>query len=366
MSTIKTIPIHQHPLWDQARGKRTLLSISLELTARCNNNCAHCYINLPANDPKARAAEISLEKIKEIIDESVSLGTLWVLLSGGEPLLREDFTEIYLYLKQKGMLVSVFTNATLISDEHIALFKKYPPREIEISVYGATPETHRQVTRKNTFAAFLNGINKLKAAGIPFVLKTTLMRANSHELKEIAAFCKTHSDLGFRFDPFLHLRLDRDPVRNQEIMAQRLTIHEILELEADDPARISALKKQCADLRTPKAGQQDDPGKLFRCVAGINSCCIAHDGTLKLCSSLTRKDCVYDLNAGSLTQGWQQFLPRVRGLRSTRRSYRETCGTCNLHDLCMWCPAVCDLETGDLDRPVPFFCDMALARFENY
>lgn len=366
MNDVKTIPIHLHPLWNRAKEKRTLLSLSLELTARCNNNCSHCYINLPANDIKAKAGEISLEAIKAIIDESVSLGTLWVLLSGGEPLLREDFIDIYLYLKQKGMLVSVFTNATLINDEHIDLFKKYPPREIEISVYGATPETHGRVTRKNTYAAFLNGIERLKAANIPFLLKTTVLRSNSHELEGIAAFCKTHSDLPFRFDPFLHLRLDRDPVRNQEIMDQRVNIQDILKMETDDPARFNALKRQCADLRAQKGSQEDNPGKLFRCVAGINSCCIAHDATLKLCSSLVHRDCVYDLNKGSLTDGWQSFLPGVRGLNSTSKSYLESCGSCKLHDLCMWCPALCDLETGSLDRQVLFFCDMAKARFKRY
>jgi MoaA/NifB/PqqE/SkfB family radical SAM enzyme len=87
-------------LWDKIKHKRVPLSFTLELTARCNNNCRHCYINLPAGDQAAQAKELSREEIRELGREAVSLGALWCLLTGGEPLLREDFTEIYLDLKR--------------------------------------------------------------------------------------------------------------------------------------------------------------------------------------------------------------------------------------------------------------------------
>ncbi len=114
-------------LWAKMKERGALLSFDLEITARCNNACRHCYINLPAADREARSKELTLQEISSIADQAVALGALWVLISGGEPLLREDFEEIYMLLKRKGLLVSVFTNATLIRDEHIVLFKKYPP-----------------------------------------------------------------------------------------------------------------------------------------------------------------------------------------------------------------------------------------------
>ena len=101
--------------------------MDLELTARCNNNCTHCYINLPEKDKNAKDLELSFDKICALIDEAQVLGVLWVTLSGGEPLLRKDFIKIYRYLKEKGMLVSVFTNAALITDEHVRLFFKISP-----------------------------------------------------------------------------------------------------------------------------------------------------------------------------------------------------------------------------------------------
>ena len=115
-SVVSSVPLPEFLLWEKIKGKRVLMSFDLEVTARCNNDCRHCYINLPAGDRAAREKELSLEEIKEIADEAVSLGTLWCLITGGEPLLREDFSDIYLYLKRKGLLISVFTNATLVTD----------------------------------------------------------------------------------------------------------------------------------------------------------------------------------------------------------------------------------------------------------
>ena len=72
------------------------LSFELELTARCNNHCRHCYVDLPADDERARAAELTTDEVLALGREAVDLGALWCLLTGGEPLLRNDFADIYL------------------------------------------------------------------------------------------------------------------------------------------------------------------------------------------------------------------------------------------------------------------------------
>ena len=114
-SSVSSAPIQEFHLWEKMRNRKSPVSFSLELTARCNNNCRHCYINLPVGDKAAKEEELSFEEIKGIADEAISLGAIWCLLTGGEPLLREDFFDIYLYLKRKGLLVQVFTNAVLIT-----------------------------------------------------------------------------------------------------------------------------------------------------------------------------------------------------------------------------------------------------------
>jgi len=361
-STVSSIPIQEFSLWEKMKGKRALFSFDLEITARCNNNCRHCYINLPAGDPTARKMELSLKEIEAIADEAVSLGAFWCLITGGEPLLREDFSDIYLYLKKKGLLVSVFTNATLITEEHIRLFKKYPPRDIEVSVYGVTKKTYEQVTRKpDSFAAFMQGLDLLLKSRVKVRFKAMALRSNIHELPEIASFCRQRTKDYFRFDPFLHLRFDRNPIRNKEIKSERLSPEEIVNLERSDPERFQSLQKGCDKLIIPEFSHKTC-NHLFHCGAGNGSFDISYNGLFRLCSSLWHPDCVYDLKKGTLSDAFNNFIPHVRNMRSDRKEFLETCRVCPIINLCLWCPAHSHLETGKLDAPVDYFCKVAHAR----
>ena len=364
-SFVSTMPLPEFSLWNKMRSKRTLVSVDFEITARCNNNCRHCYINLPARDKLAEDKELSYEEIKEIGNEAVSLGALWCLITGGEPLLRDDFFDIYLYLKKKGLLVSVFTNGTLITEEHVQLFKKYPPRDIEVSVYGVTRETYERVTRRRgSYAAFIRGLELLLGSGVKLRLKAMAMRSNIHELADIAHFCRRYTKDYFRFDPLLHLRYDGDPSRNAEIRAERLTPDEIVTIERADEERFTALKRDCAKLINTQC-VHFKCGHLFHCDAGNRSFALSYNGLFRLCPSLWHPDCVYDLRNGNLIDAWQNFVPMVRDIRSERREFLEKCGACPLINLCLWCPAHAHLETKEMDAPIDYFCQTAHARAEG-
>jgi MoaA/NifB/PqqE/SkfB family radical SAM enzyme len=91
-------------LWDMMKERKAVLSFDIEVTARCNLDCRHCYINLPAGDRAARAKELTAAEIDRIGGEAAGLGAVWCLVTGGEPLLRKDFFDIYLGLRRKGLL----------------------------------------------------------------------------------------------------------------------------------------------------------------------------------------------------------------------------------------------------------------------
>jgi radical SAM protein with 4Fe4S-binding SPASM domain len=363
-SVVSSLPLPHFSLWDKMKGKRALISFDLEITARCNNNCRHCYINLPAGDKAARGRELSLEEISLVADEAVSLGGFWCLITGGEPFLREDFFDIYRSLKNKGLLVSVFTNATLITPQHIALFKKYPPRDIEVSVYGVTKGTYEKVTRRpGSFDAFIRGLELLLKNGIKVRLKAMALRSNVHELPKIARFCRQNTKDYFRFEPFLHLRFDGNQTRNQEIKSERLSPEEIVALERSDPERFDSLERECDTLICPEFSATSC-NRLFACGAGNRSFTLSYDGLFRLCSSLWHPLCVYDLRKGNLSDAWHSFAPKVRGMTSARKEFTEECRICPLINLCMWCPAHAHLESGELDKPVEYFCNVAQARAE--
>jgi radical SAM protein with 4Fe4S-binding SPASM domain len=358
------LEIQKFGLWEKLESKRTPLSFDLEITARCNNDCRHCYINLPAGDRAAKARELALDEILAIAGEAAEMGTLWCLLTGGEPLLREDFAEIYVGLKRLGLLMSLFTNACLVTPAHIELFQKYPPRDIEVSVYGATRATYEAVTRRpGSYDAFTRGLDLLLEGGLKVRLKAMALRSTAHELDEISRFCREHTKDYYRFDPLLHLRFDGDPMRNEEIRAERLSPEEVVAVERADEERFGALQKGCADgeLINPEF-EHYGCDHLFHCGAGNGSFSVGYDGTFRLCSSLWHRDTTYDLRRGTLREAWEMVVPRVRDLRSTNKDFIERCRVCPIINLCLWCPAHAALETGSMDDWVDYFCAVAHAR----
>lgn len=367
--TVTTMPLQDHAVWQRALRTRRPLGFELELTARCNLNCRHCYIRVPPRDETALKQEITAKEVREIGREAAAMGAIWCLVTGGEPLLREDFKEIYLALKELGLLITLFTNATLLNEEHATLFRDYPPRDIEISVYGTEATTYERVTRRRgSYAAFCRGLSLLDERGIPYRLKATIMRSNAHRFDAIEAFCRERTKDFFRFDPFLHLRYDGDASKNREILEERLSPEEIVELESRDPGRIRALKGQC-QVPVPAAAKpvaENASAPLFLCKAGKRSFTVGHDARFRLCSALHHPSCVYDLRGGdlqeSLSYAWEQFALSVFCIHSRRPSFLRSCAYCALQNLCMWCPALAHLETGELDGPVEEFCLTAQVR----
>jgi len=210
-------------------GARPLLTVfDIELTERCNNNCIHCCINLPERDRSARKRELSTEAVEELLRQGAELGALTVRFSGGEPLLRDDFTELYLYARRLGLRVMLFTNARLITPELAGLFARIPPREpVEITVYGMSADSCAAVTRsRGAFAEFRRGVDLLIRHRIPFFLKGTMLPETRSELEQLLSW--SQSIPGMKELPsfvlFLELRHRRDSeARNRQIEKLRLS-----------------------------------------------------------------------------------------------------------------------------------------------
>ena len=352
-------------LWEKMRSKHLPQSFDLELTARCNNDCRHCYICVPAGDSEAKVQELTPAEIESIARQAASRGAVWCLLTGGEPLLRSDFPDLYLMLRRLGLLVSVFTNAALVSAEHVELFRKHPPRDIEVSVYGATKETYERVTRRpGSFEAFTRGLDLLLSSGVKVRLKAMAMRSNVHELAEIASFCRARTKDYYRFDPVLHLRFDGDPARNELIRAERLTPAEVAAVERADAERFGALQHGCDQIITPERAQATSH-HLFGCGTGSVSFTVGHEGSFRLCASLWHPSTVCDLRRIALADAWRDLVPRVRAMQSSREEFLESCRVCPIINLCLCCPAHAYLETGELDARVDYFCQVAHARAES-
>ena len=130
----------------KAERLRIPFSGSIDLTHRCNLDCVHCYLG-PRAERRTGAAEMSTGRILSLLDEITDAECLNLLITGGDPLIREDFPVIYSHAKKNGLLVTIFTNGTLLTDRVLDLFVDLPPLEVEISIYGATAPTYEKITR---------------------------------------------------------------------------------------------------------------------------------------------------------------------------------------------------------------------------
>ena len=179
---------------------------SIEVTPVCNFNCIHCYLD----DKRTKNDEMKSSQILTIIDILAEVGMLVLTFTGGEPLLRKDFKEIYLYAKRKGMQVELFTNGFLLDEELLQLFREYPPLEIDISLYGSTDDKYEEVTGvKGAFTKVKNNIKRFKENGINIGLKSTIMSNLEDDIGGIFAVAK-------EFGINMRIRFDMIPTVNDE------------------------------------------------------------------------------------------------------------------------------------------------------
>jgi radical SAM protein with 4Fe4S-binding SPASM domain len=324
-----------------AAAKRVPLSGSLELTARCNLRCVHCYLGGPVRRQRARD-ELDTAAWLEILDGIAAAGCLHLLLTGGEPLLRRDFEAIYRRAKRLGMLVTVFTNGTRISERLIRLFRELPPRLVEVSLYGATPATCAAITGSATaHARPRRGVERLHAAGVRLALKTILMRENAAELDDLAAYARSLG-VPFRLDAAINPRLDG--VR--DVLAHRLDPEETVEKELADAAR----RRQWSLFQSKYETLPEDP-HLYACGAGMTAFHVDSDGTLRPC--LMVPEPTADLHRVQFLEAWREVMPRLHD-RMADRDF--PCTRCEARLVCGSCPAFFELETGSAQVPSAYVC----------
>jgi len=361
-SHVRRVASGRHPIWKDK--ELPLLWLDIELTERCNNDCVHCCVNRPAADAGVRALELSTDEIKAVLQQAAELGCLTIRFTGGEPLLRDDFADLYVYARRLGLKVCLFTNATLLTPDLAEILARLPPLEkVEVTLYGMSLNAYEAVTRTpGSFDAALRGINLLLENKVPFILKTILHPANKSEFPDLKSWAL--SKLGMEKPPqaiaFFDLRTRRDSeAKNSLIRRLRPSPENALRImSADVPGYIREMKSQCR-LWPGKIGQ-----RLFRCGAGRGMAALDSYGRLQPCLLLRHPEAVYDLKTGSFREAMTEFFPKLREKMPRNPEYLGRCTDCFLGWLCEQCPAKSWMEHGTLDTPVDYWCDLSRAQAE--
>lgn len=348
----------EHPVW---QGKRPLLPhLDVELTERCNNNCTHCYINLPLHDANAQARELSTAQWQAIFRQAADLGALSLRMTGGEVLVREDFTELYLTARRLGMRVQVLTNGRLITPELTELWTRVAPlMPIEVTVYGMTAATYDVTARcPGAYEEFRRGVARLEERQIPFTVKATVLPTNKDDVADFEAWSAA---IPWMTEPpsyavCLNLRVRHDSeAKNRAIRAQRLAPADVVAF-VNRRAGYRSDMAQFTEKFTPPA---DD--RLFTCGAGHQWCVDAY-GRLLPCMLLRSPEMTADLLQTTLRDGIADVRERLAGTRASDPRYLQRCARCILRSLCEQCPARAWIEHGALDTPVDYHCRVAHAR----
>jgi len=331
-------------------GKHVPITGSMELTFRCNLRCQHCYVSHGHNGIPGQE-ELSTAEIQQIIDEVVDEGCLWFLITGGEPLVRRDFLDIYTYAKRKGLIISLFTNGTLITPRIADYLAEWPPFKIEITLYGYSQETYERVTGiPGSHARCMRGIEFLLERGLPLKLKTMLMTLNQHEIHDMQAFAESFG-VDFRYDAMVNAGLEGDG----SPISYRISPEQVVQLDQENNGFFEELKEYLNKTN----GYKNPENKLYLCGAGETSFHIDPYGKLSLCM-MVRYDS-YDLRSGSFKDGWNQHFPMIRS-KKIEGDYH--CSQCSLLPICGQCPGWSYIEHGETQKPVNYLCKVAHLRQE--
>jgi radical SAM protein with 4Fe4S-binding SPASM domain len=334
-----------------------LPTLVIELTERCNNSCRHCYINRPAGDLRARAGEMGTDFVKDLIRQAADLDCLDLRFTGGEPLLREDFSELYRFSRRRGLRVLLSTNARLITPELARMFRDMPPGQpLTLTTYGMSPETYDKASGvRGSFEEFRGGVRRLEENRVDFGLRMAVLPENRADIPAyenwIGALFQGRQKPDYIMNFYQRARRDSRR-KSRRIRKIRHKPEAVVDRASRSADYSDALHEFCRRF----TGLMSD--RLFECGFGQSVCVDAY-GFAQGCLLLRHPDCVYDLRSGTLADALSGFFPPFADRRATDPLFLRRCARCCLRGLCGQCPAQSWMENGSLDAPVEYQCRIA-------
>ena len=328
------------------------ISGNFELTARCNFNCRMCYVHLTEDQSALRGKELTAEQWLDLARQARDLGLVFLLLTGGEPFLREDFPYLYEELVKLGLMVSINTNASLYNEELRQLFRKYPPVRINATLYGGSEETYRDLCGNPSFERVVANLKAMKEDGLQVRLNVTLTPYNIHDVGKINEISR---ELGLQAKASTYMY---PPVRVDGTVgdnAARFTaedagthLAEWYRLrDREETFRIRAERMACRECPEEFAAE----GEGVMCRAGRSSFWLTWDGRMLPCGTMDIEKS-YPLEVG-FSKAWDEVRARTAAIRLPAE-----CAGCADRKNCPMCASICKGETGEFDEKPEYLCGM--------
>lgn len=264
------------------------LSLHWEVLDKCNFRCPFCYIVGHSFQRVVRFAEIQ-PHLTALIEE----GLLFAILTGGEVTLHPDFCQIYGFLKTHGVIVELFTNGFMISEEMFDLFTRLRPYAVEISLYSLDDAKLRSVygaTGNHPAQTVLNNVLRFKRLGLPVVCKTFLNSQTAQDFRDIARWCEANGV--------------------EHYSSSDLT-------PAYDGADLSAFRVQGREPKKLVILNEGQKNVCLPCGTKNYGCAITPAFELFPCSSIKHRDCYYDIRSLGLREALRQMKAFLRRFQNS-------------------------------------------------
>lgn len=340
------------------KGKQLGLPIggTFELTPRCNFNCPMCYVHLTKEEQEKRGRELTTEEWLQIGREAKDAGTVFLLLTGGEPTLRPDFPELFHKLKEMGMMISINSNGLLLDGKLLELFRNDPPTRINISLYGTSNETYEQLCGVPAYDRVIGNIRALREAGVDVKVNMSVTPANSSDMQsvyETAKELRIHTQATpYMFPPVrLHPEMRGTNFRMSAEEAGRVQAqYEFTRCTKEQfSQRIQALQNRIS----PDAQSEDECGDIvgegIHCRAGITTFWIDWDGKMLPCGQMAEP--AVDVLQLGFDEAWKRTKENAAAIRLPAE-----CAKCEIKDICHACAAMCYCETGSFSGKPDYVC----------
>ena len=353
-------PSYLRFLLDNACAARKPVSGTFELTSRCNFRCKMCYIHCNALDNAALSRERDTAWWLAMAQQLHDCGTLTLLLTGGEPLLRPDFAEIYRRCRELGMLVSVNTNAALMTPSLIDLFADVKPMRLNVSLYGASDEAYRTLCGADgVFTRVRDNLLALRARDVDVKLNYTVTPENIDDAAQIIAFGREHGmnvqAASYLFPPVRSENGARQAAHRTDAETSACYRYRCESLQLSEEERQQ--RRQSAAALLPSLLPDPDyaaPHEKLRCRAGVSAFWVSWQGSLLPCGMLPEPSC--DLLAQPFAEAWEQLKEKTAAL-----CLPAACSDCALRGHCEVCAASCYAETGRTDGVPRYLCERTKA-----
>lgn len=347
-------------LYNKASGIRIPLSGTFELSPVCNFACRMCYVRKTQKEVNESSRKIlTLEDWRSIARQARDAGMLYLLLTGGEPLLWPDFWTLYEELVDMGFILSINTNGSLINDAAIARFRRRPPQKINITLYGAGDESYRSLCGVNgVYDRVDRAIRGLREAGIDVKLNCSLTPQNAADRDGIVDYA-VQNGIPLSLTTYMFPPIRRDPTMtgvNDRFTPEEAARHMLdsFRREQGDSAYNRYLQSVLSGCTEPPGldeGCYDPLDGRIRCRAGKASFWITWDGWLTPCGMLPEPR--FDLRELEFSEAWRRLVDTTMSLRMS-----GVCDKCPNLKMCHPCAAVAYAETGTVEGIPLYKCRM--------